>query len=378
MAVTVTFLFLSALAGAIAWKLLQLSKDPGNAPLRAVTLCLVCAGCSYPVAMPGGATGLDAVAGHGAAKLAQNVLLLATCYFLMCFYLYSAADGRAGRRRARREAVALFLVIVVITAITITAPRTALDGSFSTADMTVPHVAAFYCVAGLYLMYALTAAFGWTQRYARISQRPLSTGLWLVAVGLAGMAAACLIRAVFVVIRSQGSPVPSALTLATSLLLVTTVPLFVVGVTYPGVHNRITAMRIWHQHRQHHRQLYPLWSLLSEAFPHTVLPTSDSASWHDRWRARGVHRRYHRRIIECRDGLVQISPYLAPQRHNAVASATTTPERVAQRLRDITHPRERGAPGPEPQPSLALPSRRDRDADVQQLLSLSDALRTTT
>ncbi|MEV0113241.1 MAB_1171c family putative transporter [Streptomyces sp. NPDC050844] len=387
MAVTVTVLFLVALAGAVAWKLFQLYKDPGNAPLRAVTLCLVCAGSSYPLAMPGGATGLDAVAGHGAAKLAQNVLLLATCYFLMCFYMYSAADGRAGHRRARREAMGLLLVIAVITVVTITAPRAVLNGSFSTADMTVPHVAAFYLVAGLYLMYSLTAAFCWTQRYARFSQRPLSTGLWLAAVGLAGMAAACLIRAVFVVIRSQGSPVPSVLTVATSLMLVMTVPLFVIGITYPGVRTRITAMRIWHQHRQLHRRLHPLWLLLTQAFPHTVLRTSDSVSWRDRWRARGVHRRYHRRIIECRDGLVQISPYLAALDHGGTASDATMPERVARRLRDAAHAcdrRNEGAVGAAwmagvtPHASLAMPQQRGRDADLQQLLSLSDALCATT
>ncbi|MCX4731510.1 MAB_1171c family putative transporter [Streptomyces sp. NBC_01363] len=380
-------LFLTVLAGAVAWKLFQLFKDPGNSPLRAVTLCLVCAGCSYPLAMPGGATGLDAVAGHGAAKLAQNVLLLATCYFLMCFYLYSAADGRAGRRRARREAVGLLLITAVITTVAITAPRAVLVGSFSTADMTVPHVAAFYLVAGLYLMYTLTASFFWTQHYARISQRPLSTGLWLAAVGLAGMAAACLIRAVFVVIRSQGSPVPDVLTVAASVLLVVTVPLFVIGVAYPAVRNRIAVMHIWRQHRQLHRQLYPLWLLLSEAFPHTVLQTSNSASWHDRWRARRVHRRYHRRIIECRDGLVQISPYLAALDQSGATSDTTTPERVARRLRDAAHTCDRrtaGAvgsawtAGATPEASSAIPQQQYRNDDVQELLSLSEALRSTT
>ncbi|BCK70616.1 hypothetical protein Srufu_045690 [Streptomyces libani subsp. rufus] len=84
---------------------------PKDAALRSVTLSLVCACASYPLAMPGGTLGVDTVAGDGAAKIGQNVLLLATVYFLMCFYLYAAADRAAGRRRARREG---FLVLVVI------------------------------------------------------------------------------------------------------------------------------------------------------------------------------------------------------------------------------------------------------------------------
>ncbi|MBT2454174.1 MAB_1171c family putative transporter [Streptomyces sp. ISL-86] len=374
-ATTVTVLFLVLLAAAVTWKFFQLTKDPRNPPLRAVTLCLVCAATSYPLAMPGGATGLDAVAGHGAAKLMQNILLLMTCHFLMCFYLYSAADARAGRRRARSERLVLLLVIVAITVTALTAPHTVLSGSFASADMTIPQVAVFYLVAGLYLMYAITAAFWWTRRYARISQRPLSTGLWLTAVGLGGMAAACGIRAVFVVIRSQGNAVPAALTAVTSMVLVLSVPLFVIGVTYPGARNRLTAIGVWHQHRTQHRQLHPLWLLLSEAFPHTVLYTAGSGSRRSRWRSGGVHRRYHRRVIECRDGLVLIGPYLTALRAGATTADDAALKRVAERLDEAERSCPHAGTGPERAMALAIPQHRDRDADVRQLLQLSDALR---
>ncbi|MFD4322926.1 hypothetical protein ACFWSG_42245, partial [Streptomyces sp. NPDC058548] len=135
-----TELILLGLVGAVAWKLYQWSRAPHDAPLRSVTLCLVSAALSYPVATPGGASGVDTVAGHGAAKLIQNLLLLATVYFLMCFYLYSA-DGTAARRRARREAVVVSLVAMVLAAIAMSVPHEVFAGSFSTADMTVPQLA---------------------------------------------------------------------------------------------------------------------------------------------------------------------------------------------------------------------------------------------
>ncbi|MEU9004034.1 MAB_1171c family putative transporter [Streptomyces sp. NPDC059982] len=368
---------MAALATAVVWKLSQLTKDPRSAPLRSVTACLLCAGVSYPLAMPGGASGFDAVAGHGAAKLTQNVLLLATCYFLMCFYLYSAADSRAGRIRARWEGVGLLLVISAISAAALAAPHTVLAGSFSTADMTIRPVAVFYLVAGLYLMYSLAAAFYWTLLYARKSQRPLSTGLWLVAVGLAGMVAACAIRAAFVVIRSQGGSIPTRLGVATSLALVVSIPLFVAGVSYPSVRNRLTVLRVWRQHRQFYRRLYPLWLLLSEAFPYTVLHTTGSPSWRNRWGRHSIHHRYHRRVIECRDGLVEINPYLARLERDGTGLDSTPPERVARILHRIADAHDRSATGPERAVLLVSPRQRGRDIDVQQLLALSDALRST-
>lgn len=370
----VAVLFFPVLAVAVAWKLYQWSKDPRDAPLRSVTLCLVCAAASYPLAMPGGASGFDTVAGHGAGKLAQNVLLLVTVYFLMCFYLYSSADEKVGRLRARWEGIGALVVIGVITAAVLTAPGDqVLAGSFSTADMTIPQVAVFYLFAGLYLLYALAAAGWWTRRYARMSQRPHATGLWLAAAGLFGMAAACAIRAVFVIVRSRSAAVPEALTAGVALLLVVSISLFVIGVSYPGARARLAALRVWQRHRRVHRQLQPLWVLLSDAYPESVLKPA-SVSWRDRWSARGVNRRYHRRVVECRDGLVRISAYLHD--HNTGgALLDMAPEALAEHLRNAATAVGQGIPEPRRAIALAMPHRDDRDTDVQQLVALSNALR---
>ncbi len=150
-------LLLLGLVTALVWKLYQLKRSPHDAPLCSVTLCLFCAALSYPVAMPGGASGVDTVAGHGTAKLIQNLLLLLAVYFLMCFYLYSAADEEAGRRRARKEAVVVGVVAVAITVAAESVPYEVFAGSFSTADMTVPQIAFFY--AGLVSISCMRSAW---------------------------------------------------------------------------------------------------------------------------------------------------------------------------------------------------------------------------
>ncbi|MFE3861861.1 MAB_1171c family putative transporter [Streptomyces goshikiensis] len=362
---------LLGLVAALTWKLYQLRRSPHDKPLRSVTLCLACAALSYPVAMPGGASGVDTVAGHGTAKLLQNLLLLATVYFLMCFYLYSSTDEEASRRRAWTEAVVAGVVAVAITVAALSVPRETFAGSFSTADMTIPQIAFFYAFAGLYLMYALGMAGRWTRLYARMSRRPHSTGLWMTAVGLGGMALACAIRAIIVAARWADADVPAPVMAGVAFSLVASILLFAAGITYSGARARITSLRLWLQHRRDHRRLAPLWTLLAEAYPENVLPPASSAAL-DRRRARGVHRRYHRRIVECRDGLVNISPYLLDE-DDAVLSINST--ELASRLRRASARIEQGVPAPRPAVPLAMALGSDRQSDVTQLIAVADALR---
>lgn len=365
-------ILLLIIAAGVVWRLYLWSRAPHDAPTKSVALCLLSAGLSYPVAMPGGTTGIDTVAGHGTAKLIQNVLLLLTVYYLMCFYLYSA-DGPAARRRARREAVVVAVVVVVII-LAVVSEHDSLAGSFSTADMTIPQVAAFYACAGLYLMYALGTAARWSIRYARMSGRPHSTGLWMTAVGLGAMAVACAVRAVFVAIRWSGGSVPHELTTSVAAGLVVSSLLFVAGITYSGVRARITATRLWLRRRRDHRRLTPLWQLLIEVYPENELRPASRRLW-DRWRARGVHRRYHRRIVECRDGLVDISPYLVSG--EGASLLDLEPPQLAQRLRVAVTMIKNGSPAPGQAVALAVPQDDDQQADVRQLIAVSEALRLT-
>ncbi|NJC71909.1 hypothetical protein HC031_19630 [Planosporangium thailandense] len=354
---------------AVGWTLRQVSRAPHDRPLRAVTLCLVSAAVAYPIGLPKGQAVIDGAVGVGAAKLAQNILLLCTVYWLMCFYLYSAADSRRGQRRARWEALPLLTTAVVITVATVLTPPGVRDRTYATADMRVPELAVFYLTAGLYLVYALAMALRWTWRYARSSRRPHSVGLRLAALAMAGMVLAGSARAVFVVVRWRGGTVPPELLVAASLAVTVAVPLFLVGVTYPGVATRIVAGRVWWQHRRTYQRLYPLWALLHEAFPQDALSRVPSSRWRDALRLRGVHRGYYRRLIECRDGLVHISPYLAE------ASAPGEAAQLAAHLRAALRRYQAGEPAPAGAVPVAVPAEDGIDADAEQLVALSEALR---
>ncbi|MET7501758.1 DUF6545 domain-containing protein [Streptomyces microflavus] len=54
-----------------------------------------------------------------------------------------------------------------------------------------------------------------------------------------------------------------------------------------------------------------LLTALVTAYPELVLNQDPPASRWDGFRLRRTHTRFYRRLIECRDGLVRLSPYLA-------------------------------------------------------------------
>lgn len=367
------------LVAAVLWKGYQLSRAPQDMPLRSVTFCLLSALIAFPFGTEPVAHAVDGVLGAGAAELLQNVLLLSCVYWLMCFYLHSASDPARGRRRARLEAVPLALAAVLATLAMAATPVHERGGTYDTADMQVDGVAGFYLAAGLYLGYALSMALWWTRKYARISQGPLATGLRLTALSMAAMVLADTVRQVFVVIRWAGGPDSSPLLTGANLTLQCAVPLFVVGVSYPGVATRVSAVRVWWRHRRAYHRLGPLWTALHQAFPEDELTRMPTARWSDRLLLRGVHRRYYRRVIECRDGLVRISPYLAPSAPADIPAAdgddAWAPE-LAGRLRAALRAHADGGEAPSQAVPVGLPAEETLDGDARRLVVLSNAFHT--
>ncbi|MEI5101845.1 MAB_1171c family putative transporter [Streptomyces sp. PmtG] len=355
-------LFFVVLPCAAVWKLYQLSRTPESRPLRWLTLCLSCAAAS--MAMPGSTPTLDAAFGTGTAKLLLNVLTLGMTCCLMVFYLYAVGEGPATRRRARREATVLLVVCGALTADAVTAPDDAvLRSTFESADMTVPQVGAFYGTVGLYMLYTLVVSGCRTRRYAHLSHGSAAVGLWTATAGLVGMVVSTGCRTGFVAHRAAGGGVPHWLTVATGTLLLFSTPVFVLGVTWPGARSRAAAWRLWLRHRRAYRELEPLWRLLSAAFPGTVLPETAR-------RGGPVHRRYARRVVECRDGLVRIGPHLGGGNVEPPSAGE-----LAVRLRRAAAAVRGGRAESRPVAPLAVPWLGDRGAEVEELVALSRALR---
>jgi hypothetical protein len=365
----------AVLSVALAWKLRQLVKAPDDKLLQAVFLCLLCAALSFPLGLDSGARFIDGLVMEGTAKLLQNLCLLCAVYFLGCFFIHSAADRDAARRQARRETIPLGATALVITVAMAATPEPRRSHTYATADMEITGVAVFYLTAGLYLTYALVVALFWTVRYARLSSGPLVIGLWTVAVSLAAMVLASTLRELLTLVRWFGGEVPRPVIMGAKLLLDLAIPLFVTGIVCPAILSRWASVRLWWYHRRMYRRLAPLWTVLHQAFPEDSLHRTHEASWRDALSLRAVHRRYYRRVIECRDGLVRISPYLARLAAGTDRPAgTIAPEAAARHLREALRAYAAGESAPSQAVPVALPSGDGLHGDVRQLALLSDAL----
>ncbi|WRZ91665.1 hypothetical protein OHB54_22835 [Streptomyces sp. NBC_01007] len=358
----------------LGWKIRQIVTSPHDAPLRAVTLCLASAAASFGLALPPAARMIRSVGGPGAPRLVQNAFAFAMVFWLMCFYLYSATDPRRGRIRARWEALPLGLTLLGTSLATIAAAGHDTGGRYESVDMRVSALAAFYVLADLYLVYALTMALRWTCRYARVSPRPLSVGLWLMASALSGIAAASAIRAALTVIRWHGGAVAPAVTAISGHIIGVAIPLFLIGVGYPAARARLSVIRLRRQRRRMYHRLHPLWSLLHEAYPQDALHQNRARPWDLLRRPHAVDRRYYRRAIECRDGLVRISPYLGQAEVTVTDLSESSADLLADRLCVALKAQAEGGEAPYNAVAVAVPQAQGLDADVRQLVMLSDAL----
>ncbi|GGX12833.1 hypothetical protein GCM10010297_37850 [Streptomyces malachitofuscus] len=362
---------LTVLAVASAWKLRQLARSPSDRSLLAVVLCLLCTAGSFSVGLHEVTRAVDALLGRSASLLLTTVLLLDTAYWLMIFVLHADRPESPPRRRVRFESALLAAVVLVLLWCVAATPAHLRPGGYQDADVRITSVAVFFGVSRLYLAYVFGTTLCLLWNHVRSSrERLLSAGLRLTALSLAFMTATATLRGLSTLARWSGVPFPRPMEEGASLLLAVGTPLLALGVSVPGVAARLLAVRAWRHRRRRHRELFPLWSLLHKAFPDSSLGRSPGPLWRESLTLRSTNRRYYRRVVECRDGLVRVSPYLADLGVREGAS----PEDVAAHLpRALEHQAAR-CPTESRAVGLALPSDESFGADAHQLAAVSRAL----
>lgn len=360
-----TALFLAALG----WRIYQLQRAPRQLPLWAVTAAVAGVFGSFLCQQHVISDALDDFAGVGAGRLVNNLLLSVSLCALLIFFLGSALGPRR-YLRAAFELIPLGAAIAIMcVALTIT-PVNERGDLLGPNVVHIPGVALFYLGAGLYLIYGMIACVIWMSRYYRTADHDLRIGLRLGGIGFALSAAGSILRALYIVVAWVFGVTSAVLLTIAAPLIVLGITLFLVGISYPGVRSRLAALGRQRRHRRHYQQLAPLWTLLVKAYPNIVLRDVPGRPL-DRLRPRHVHRRYYRRVIEIRDGLVQLSPYL---RTDLAAVAVDTPQSAAADLKAALARKATGE-NTDRKARLVLPGgANDIEADVQPLLSLARAV----
>ncbi|WP_410658375.1 MAB_1171c family putative transporter [Amycolatopsis sp. lyj-112] len=306
----ISIALISCLLGGLVWKGYQLSRQPWNLPLRGIVGFLAFALVGRILRDVVGDASLVR-GGPVWSAVAWHVPTSAAVLSLLFFFDAATLPRQVVKRRARRNVLVLLATEVIMIGTAALAP-----GSRS-----VPHMSVIYFAANLFMGCALAACAISALRYARQAERRLALGLRVAAVGFAltaltsGIFAAIdveywVTRTLFVdIIGVNGT------------LSFTGIVAIVIGLLYPAARMRLTAIRIWWRQRRAYHALGPLWTALHRAFPEDEFLRASTTPW-DSLRVWDVHRRYYRRMIECRDGLVRISPRVAELRERHPA---TTP-----------------------------------------------------
>ncbi|MEV5714059.1 MAB_1171c family putative transporter [Amycolatopsis mediterranei] len=363
----VNLIALVLFAAALAWRIYQVTRAP-TVPNWAVTACVAGFAAAFLLQQTVISDDVDALFGRGTARVANNALLACGLCALVIFFLGSALGPHRYRRVAAELVPPAAAIALMVVAMALTPPE--LRGlPLGPSTIHDSGVAVFYLGAGLYLIYGLIACTAWIVRYQRVADRDLRIGLRLGAIGMAGAAVGSIFRALYIVVAWVFGPVVKILLLLGVPFVIAGGMLFLAGVTYPGVRARVSALRRRRRHRREHEALAPLWTVLVEAFPSIVLRTPPRRG--DRLSPRGTHRGHYRRVIEIRDGLVQLSPYLAADFGEVVA---TDPAAAAAALRSALRQHADGEASDGRAKQVLPAGADDLESDVRPLLALSAAM----
>ena len=345
------------------WKAAQLARSPRRISLWWVVACFFLSAMAFAVEPYAGVGIEGGVSGAGPIWLMWlgEALLLTMLYSLICVFVFSAGQGRRAWRQAIREAVRLVITLAVLGMLAATVPRHLDPGEYPRATLD-----AFRFVANTYTVYGVITCVVWMHRHTRITQRWLAWGLAVASAGLAVIGLGSALIALSMVIRLTRADTTIALQLPAPVVLAGNL-LLLAGVVAPGARVRWVAAVVWWRHLRDYHQLRPLWTILHEAFPEDALSRAPAGFWRDALSLRAVNRRFYRRVIECRDGLVRASGRLA-------GDCPAEPAAVAAWLRRAlgNHPAANDDAEAHP---VAVPADGGLEADVRELVAVSRELR---
>jgi hypothetical protein len=222
-------------------------------------------------------------------------------------------SGRTGRSRTLMIAVVLLWTAFIVGNVS----GSEVFGSFARPELW-PTV---YMVVFLgYLSYVLGDVMIGCLHYAGSAGGTLGVGLRLMAAGCAFALTYAAFKVAALVLVDLGPGMPAFLqaTIGQAGAVLAGV-LVAVGASLPAIVRRWQMAHRWRRSYAAHDQLYPLWTALIAVAPGLALDPPGSRI-RDRLRVRGMDMRLYRRVIEIRDGRLELRHLFAP---SVVATSRT-------------------------------------------------------
>jgi hypothetical protein len=298
---------------AVVYKLPSLLRAPRDVGRRSLWLTLFFLALAATALVPPVYVAIDRLTVHpNIARLLSNSLTLLTCWTVLVFLAHLSGTNSRGREIAV-TGLLLGAALLVMAALFLSAPLYPEALDFPERYAAAPHVLEYRLV---YLFYVAITDVTMTRlcwRYARVAAHvSLRLGLQIVAAGgVAGLL--YVINDGYYQVASRLSlvyPLSDPVTVH-QMLVVILVGLAVIGATMPawGPHVGIPRLYRWVQCYGALWRLYPLWLDLVRSSPDIALDQPHSRLA-DIFNFGDVDFRLHRRVVEIRDGILALRPYV--------------------------------------------------------------------
>ncbi|CAM3951775.1 MULTISPECIES: MAB_1171c family putative transporter [Tsukamurella] len=346
----------------LCWRIDRLYRS--KAGVQAVAVTVAIAALTVAVLLLGSplATTVDGSLWKGASRLGGYVGLALGVAALAVAFFYGPTES-ARQKRAGMEAIPLLAAVIGLSVAMTATPPSMRDASLDSLTVQELGFAVFFAIAGAYLMYGLADCVLSLTRLMPFADGYLVTSLRMMAAGLGLTALGSLTQVVFVVTSVLQLVSWPALLTVSQVCTGIGILLFVLGLSYPGVRGFFMELKYRKRHREDYKRLAPLWELLTTAVPEVVLDAGRAG--------RDPHVRFQRRVVEIRDVLVQLSPYLPDDFGDG------TPEENVHNLLVAIDLRAEAGGAPAPSAMVLPPEGTSIDDDAAPLLVLSDAVRAT-
>jgi hypothetical protein len=214
-------------------------------------------------------------------------------------------SGRTGRLRALMIAVVLIWTAFIVG----NARGSEVFGSFARPE---PWPTVYMVVFLVYLSYVLGDVMIGCWHFAGSAAGTLGVGLRLMAAGCACALTYAAFKVAALVLVDLGPGMPTFLqaTIGQAGAVLAGV-LVAVGASLPAIVRRWQMLHRWGRNYAAHDRLYPLWTALIGVAPGLALDPPVSRI-RDRLRVRGMDMRLYRRVIEIRDGRLELRHLFAP------------------------------------------------------------------
>lgn len=349
---------LVAFAGALCWRIDQVRRSGGGLQAFAMTTSIAALTLAFAVSNHSASQTLDDVGFAGLSRLLFYVLLaVGVAGLVIVFFMPGSRVTR--ERRAGVEAFPLVAALLGLQISLFFIPTDMRTASISEWTLKNWGFALFYLIASGYLAYGLGACVRSVSKYLRLADGYLRTSLRVLVAGLGLLAAGSIAQVVYVLTGALGLfDLPWVLSVS-RVFSVAGLVLFLVGISYPMVRAKWQGVTSRHRRRRDARAILPLWTLVTGAVPEVVLPIDGGLA---------PTALLHRRVVEIRDALTQLSPLLPGE------FATAEPDQQIWMLQMAVALRKRDGTSPGPVRTVLPESAGGLDGDAAPLLVLSRAL----